>query len=335
MTGFDAITALLFTSAFLSILGAFIGWKHRSKPSATPMAALSLCAGLWSLFYLLEYLSPDLQTKLFWALVKTPVVAFLPLAEAAFVLRFAGWLEWPGKRWLLSLSAIPTITTVIAYTNSYHHLFWESYELIQSQGSSWLHTTNGVWFWIHAIYSYGLIIVSATVAFTNLGRTWHIYRRQALLLTTGLLIPLLGNLISVFQLHPWQGIDLSPITFGISAIFLLLTTRLVSILNVVPLAQTVILEQFRDGLMVLNNQDTIMEINKAATKMIGIQRQTVIGRNLKEFHHPALELVSLANKGETVHKEIRLGGTDEPHWYEIRISTIYTKSSVVAGRMVI
>ena len=331
----DTITVLLLASSLVSILGAYAAWRQRRKPSAISMSLLSLCAGIWSLFYLLEYLSPDLQTKLFWAAAKFPAVAFLPIALATFVLRFAGWQDWPGKGTLISLSIFPVLTNIVIFTNSYHHLFWKSYELEQYQGFVGLQTTFGLWFLFHVVYSYGIIVVSSIVALSSLTRTWHTHSRQTLFLITGLSIPLAGNLLSVFKIHPWSGLDLSPITFGIGTIFLLATTQLVGILDVIPLAHTALLEQLRDGLMVLNNQEVIMEINTAAEKIIGIPRQSVLGRNIKEFDHLAIKMLQQESNGDTVRHEIQLGEQDNLRWYDTRISAIFTKSGFVAGRMIV
>ena len=331
----DLITILLFLSTIFSFLGSYVGWKQRRKPSAIPISLLCLLAGAWALFYMFEYSSPNLQTKLFWLVVKFPAVAFLPVTVAAFILRFAGWLDWPSKRTLAIVSVIPVLTIIITFTNPLHHLFWKNYTLEQHTGFTGLELTYGFWFWVHVTYSYGIIVISTIVALISLGRTLHIYRRQITLLAIGVLIPFMGSVVSVFELHPWHGLDISPITFGISALFLLSTTRLASILNVVPLAHSALLEQLRDGLMVLNNQGVVLELNHSAENIIALSRQDVLGKNIHDLDHPAFRILHQTRKDDTLRHEIRLDTEAQAHWYDTRISTIFTESGFAAGRMVI
>jgi diguanylate cyclase (GGDEF)-like protein/PAS domain S-box-containing protein len=319
----------------LALIAALITWQQRSKSSALPLMVVSLCAGTWSLFYSNEFISTSLQARLFWSTAKYPAIVTIPIALAVFFFRYVGYDKWPSKRGLYILSIIPALTLIGVFTNSYHSLFWPTVELKQFQGFIGLYKTHGVWFWFHTAYSYGLIFFSAVAAIRRLSRTWKVFRIEVVFLVVGLLFPLLGNVASIFHLHPWEGLDISALAFGYSTIFLAGAVMFIDALDVVPLAHSALIEQLRDGMLVLNKQGMIMEVNPAAEKILELPRQSLLGKPISSFNHPALQSLHPESGGKTIFNEVKLGEPEDPDWFDVRISAIYTKTGRMAGHMVI
>jgi diguanylate cyclase (GGDEF)-like protein/PAS domain S-box-containing protein len=230
---------------------------------------------------------------------------------------------------------IPTLTVFFVYTNNFHHLFWKSHELIQHSGYTEIHSERGVWYWVNIIFIYGLIFSSAAAAISLLARTWRVHSRQVIVLGIGITIPLIISLITLLNIHPWPGVDLSPITFGATALFLLFTTRLNSILNVVPIAHANLVEQMRDGVLVVDRESRILEINLAAEQILSVTKKDVIGKQAASLDHPAIRLVTNTMTGKTARHEIEITHSESSHWYDVRISAIRTPSDEIAGYMAI
>ncbi|MEW5828849.1 MAG: histidine kinase N-terminal 7TM domain-containing protein [Chloroflexota bacterium] len=330
-----ALPASLLTSATISFIAAYIAWQQRRKPSAIPMTALGLCVGLWAVFYFLELISVDLQAKLFWAGLKYPLITTAPVVLSAFVLRFAGWQDWPSKRLLPFLLVVPALTVLVVLTNSHHHLFWQDFELVAYSGYMSLRAGRGPWFWVHAGYSYGLILSTSAAALSTLVQLGQAYRRQILSLVVGLSIPLAGNLLTLSNPRLWPGIDLGPVAFSLGAFFLLISTHLASILDIVPLAHTTLVEQMRDGVLVVDKNGTILELNRAAEHILDLPLVWVIGKNAASLDHPAFAPLKGALTSETIRQEIQLGTVEAPRWYDMRITRILTAGGEFAGRMII
>jgi diguanylate cyclase (GGDEF)-like protein/PAS domain S-box-containing protein len=300
-----------------------------------PLMILGLAAGLWATCYFFEYFTHDVSAKLFWRDVKYPFIAIIPVALASFVLRFSGWRQWPSKPVLIILLIVPALTSILVLTNQFHHLFWKSYELIVQDGSTELRSEYGPWFWVHASYSYLVIISSIVVALTMWGNTWRVYRQPIILLAVGIALPLLANVLSLIGIQPWPGLDLSPVAFGLSAIFMLAAARLSKFLNVIPLAHDSLVEQMRDGVLVVDNERRILEINRAAAQIFSVDKKDVIGKPTASLDHPALNLVTNTLTGKTARHEIEISHGESAHWYDVRISAIRTSSDEIAGYMVI
>ncbi|MEW5871025.1 MAG: histidine kinase N-terminal 7TM domain-containing protein [Chloroflexota bacterium] len=325
----------IFASAVFSFQGSYSAWKKRDKPSAVPLAIVSLCAGLWAICYAMELASKDLSSKNLWGSLKYLFIVPIPVALASFVLRFAGWQNWPRPGLLVALLAIPMATMVMIFTNDLHHAFWQR---------AWLETigalrvrmvTYGAWFWINAVYAYALIIVSSAVAFASLSRLGGTYRRQMLLLAAALSLPLAANLLTLLKIQPFHGIDLSPIAFGLSAVFLLLTTGMGSLLNVVPLAYANLVEQMRDGVLILDAEDRILTLNPAAEQTLKRKRSELLGQALADIDHPILELVRLTKGENTSRREVKAEDPERPRWFEMMIASLTASKGRPIGRIVV
>jgi diguanylate cyclase (GGDEF)-like protein/PAS domain S-box-containing protein len=329
------LVALYSISTISSFAGGYVAWTHREKPGGMPALWLSLCTGTWALLYIAELLSTTLESKLFWALVKYPAVAFLPIALAALLLRFAGWLTWPRRKLLVVLSIMPTLTVIVSWTNSLHHLFWKSYELVQNPGYVTLHVVNGPWFWVSVGYSYLLVMVSSIMAFTLLLPSFKVYRKQMSIIAVGVSIPVIVNVLGLIGLRILPGLDMSPLMFGVSILFLLIGTKFATILDVVTLAHGAIIAQLRDGLIVVDNLGTIIEINPVMENILEQPKESLLGKNIFHTTFQSTEILRGVTRGDTVLNEATIVHQGHAHWYEVRSSNIFGSDGRPAGRMVI
>jgi diguanylate cyclase (GGDEF)-like protein/PAS domain S-box-containing protein len=322
-------------SAIITFAGVRIAWRQRTRPAALPLAFLSLFAGLWAVFYIFELMSSTLAGKILWASLKFIWIVPLPICLAAFVLRFAGWHHWPNRRWLVGLSIFPLITLAVIFTNNLHHLFWQADWLVFYHNHPLRQVTYGPWFWMNIIYTYSIIAICSVFAFTNLTRLGRVYYRQINVITLAMLLPIAANILSLVGLFPNLLIDLSPLTFGISVILLLLSASLGSLFDVLPLAYVTLLEQMRPGTLIFDATNRVIDLNPAAERVLGLSRKAVVGKKLDEIDHPAMHFLQHLAEHPTIRREIMLGTDEDPHWYEMSASSIAAPQNQVAGRLVI
>ena len=327
------VIAIYLTSALLSFGGAYLVWRRRANSSAAALAFLSLSAGMWTLLYVLEIATPTEPLKTLWASLKFIFVCLTPLALAAFVLRFAGWHTWPGRRGLALLLLFPTVTVLAVLTNPTHHLFWADAWLVTYGSLMLRRVVWGPWFWAHALYSYVLMIGSCLFALTNLARLGRVYRRQFLSILVAIALPVASNLLTLGVVLPKLALDLSPLTFGISALVLLAGSSAGSLFQVLPLAYSSLLEQIRHGVLILDSDNLVLDLNPAAERMLELERSQVVGVNLERLEHPALQSLRHSRDDATSRREIRLENGDAPHWYEVNISHLANSAGHWPGQL--
>jgi len=329
------LSALLFLTILTSTLGARTAWKQRTRSSAKPTLAICLAICAWAICYLLEINSADLPTKIFWATIKYPAIVYIPVALAILLLRFAGWTNWPNKKLLAGLLILPTLTLLVIFTNPSHHFFWENIELQSFPDYTGLKISYGPWFWVYVLYAYGLVLISSVTAAMMLAHTWRLYKQQIFWLILSVSLPMSANLLSIMGGQPWPGIDLSPIAFGLGALFLLAPTGLTSILNVSPLAHSILMEQMRDGVLVLGQDNRIHEVNPAAEHILGQSNKKLVGENIFTLANPAVTALQLHFHGETIQRDIQITKPDRTDWFDMRVSKILSPQGDIISYLVI
>lgn len=326
---------LLIITILTSSIGAWVTWQQRTKPSALPLFLLCVTGLVWAICYSFEITVTDLPTKIFWATIKYPAIVILPVALTVFLVRFAGWTNWPRPWLAIVLLIIPLLTAIIVFTNPLHHLFWISNELQSFPTYTILKTAYGPWFLLFTVYSYAMILSGAVMALSSMANSWRMYRHQFLWLIIGVSLPMVANVISILGIQPWPGVDLSPVAFGLGALLLLSSSGITGILNVSPLAHIALMKQMRDGVLVLDRENRIHELNPAAERILGHSNKELVGKDIHTIAHPAAELLLHFSAGKTVQRDIEINITEGTFWYDIRISDILTPQGEIVGRLVV
>lgn len=315
-------------------MGAYLAGRRRGTPGNMPAMYLTLSAAGWTLFYALELFFNDLQSKLVFSSLKFIFIVWLPVILSVMMIRFAGWSTWPSWKVLIVISIVPALNLLAVLTNPLHHMYWKSITLTVHDGYTTLTAAPGLFYWPSTIYAYLLIIVSASISVAGMHTYWRSFEKQVYLLLGGILLPLSLNVSYVAGWQPLAGVNFTPISLGISVLVLAGGLKFDNVFDVVSLAHNTIISQLRDGLIVVDNSNRIIEVNRVMENVIGLRRADLAGRHAAEIDHPVTRFFG-SGGGATLLREIKveLGGVQ--HWYEVRVSNVYAANNNVAGRMAI
>ena len=93
------------------------------------------------------------------------------------------------KKTYILLFIIPILTLIMVWTNKYHHLFYKQYSVNLNE------MQYGTYFYIHTIYSYGLLFVSMISLIISSNKNSGLFSRQSLCFIIGTLIPVIANIL--------------------------------------------------------------------------------------------------------------------------------------------
>ena len=283
-------------------------------------------AAIWALLYSFELTTPTLSGKLFWAKTEYVGIALLPVAWLLFARSYTGATRKLGLGALCLVSLIPALTVVFAATNESHVLLWRDIYVNTSGSFPSLTLVHGPWFWVHVVYSYGLLALGSYLLLRTGYRYPRIYRRQAVMLFVATAAPWLGNGLSIFWLLPSRGIDVTPFAFTITGVALLLAMSRLRLLNLLPAllptARSQLLQKMRDGVLVLDLDGRVVTLNPAAIEMLGVRGSDLMGK-------PAAELLgntALATPEASVSGNSQFGFTlgegDSRRYFEVVSSSL-------------
>ncbi len=329
---FTPYTIPLAISAAGSVALAIYILKNRHTAGSVSFGMLLLAAAEWTASYSLEMACTTIEDKIVFSKGLYLGVVLVPGVWFLFTLQYTGRLQrvrWPVVG-LLAVELVITLT--LAWSM---HPLLRTVALDTSGPFTTLSIDYGSWFWVHAAYSYVLLLLGTLVLGPVVLRSPFLYRRQIGLVLIGLLAPWVGNALYISGHSPFPGLDLTPLSFivlGAAVSWGLLRLRL---FDVVPIARDTVIEDLIDGVIVLEENDRIVDLNPAAQAIIEASSATeVIGR-------PAIEVLANVGKlgeaiasGAEVNAEVTLGEGQQRQVYELRIAALRDRQRL-SGRLVV
>lgn len=179
------------------------------------------------------------------------------------------------KRYLL-LFVIPFLTLAVLYTNQYHHLFYKIYS------SNLNEMVYGPYFYVHSIYTYGLLLVSIGIMINASLKNSGAFSKQTMLIIIGTMFPILVNLLGTFKIYD-MNVCLTPISFSIAVIFYTFAILKFNFLKITPIALQKIVDRISDGYVVLDEDNIITDFNKTFLSVFKLKPENLRSKNFIDF----------------------------------------------------
>ena len=310
-------------------------WRKRVIPGATALFILMIAATVWAVGNALEIMSSQLAYKLFWAKFQYVGVVTTPLACFAFVLQYSGQSKWLNWQTFLFLILIPFVTLFLVWSYPRNNLVWSEVALETGGPFPMAGFYYGSWFWVWTAYAYLLLLLSVILLVQTFVRSPPLYRKQVSVLLVGVAVPWIGNLIYVFELSPIIHLDITPFAFSVTGLALAWGLMRFRLQDIVPIARETIFEGMRDGVLVLDARDRIVDINPTARRIVGSSSSEVIGRPVKEIFSGRQGLVDSYDGSGEVHRELSMGGGEAEKFYDLVMSPLYDRRKHHIGRLLV
>lgn len=179
------------------------------------------------------------------------------------------------------LTIEPLIILLLVWTNPLHGLV-NSHVVLDTKGPfSALVFTYGAAFWVDIAYSYLLLLLGAffiVALIHSFIRSTSLYQGQAGALLVALVAPWVGNALTIFGWSPFPRLDLTPFAFTITGIAMASSLFRFRLLDIRPIAREVLIENMRDVVLVVDEQNRIVDLNRAAQQVLGHSASELIGQ---------------------------------------------------------
>lgn len=309
-------TLPLFLSALVSAALASYIWQRRSRDGATALFALICAVTLWATCYAMQMASADLSSKLLWLYLQFIGVVSVPALWLSFSLYYTGKGAWLRTRPYV-LAIFPVLTLLALWTNEHHHFFWSATYLVELNGHNFLKTVGATGFWLNAGYSYILLLAGTHVLLRELARASGHFRYPLVAAVISVLAPWIGNALFIFDLSPFPYLDLTPFAFVITGLALGWGLFRFQFLDLVPIAHEIVVEKMRDGIIVLDPQYRIIDLNPSAATIFDQPRQAAIGSSIGDLSPELARILAMTGSGDFTSEFHRSGRA-----YELRASII-------------
>lgn len=329
---------ILIANAAAALTIAVILTRRPRKPGINSLTLMLTGLTIWSLSYALITLSPTLETKIFWLRVENIGIQTVPVLWFFFAMKYTRRDQWlTGKPIIAAFWIIPSAALLFIMSDTWFHLYYTSVRIATETGGP-LIISRGIVYWIALVYVYLLYLTGLVALVNRFLQSRSVYRRQTPYLIGAALIPFTVNLIyqlapGVLPLFP-APVDLTPLSFTITAILLAADIFALRLLDIVPIARENVMESIPEMVFVLDEKERIIDANAVAQNWLGKPINEIIGREPIEVFQKWPQLLQRFFFLEYTREEIEIPG-NPPRTLETIITPIYNRTSQLEGRVIL
>ncbi len=314
------ISILLFITAIVNLFTFYASWQRRRTTGGYYFAFGMFATTFWVLASALDYAAISIPLKVFFAKLETIFYNSALVLIFSFSLSYAGYGHWLARKWFrLILWVMPIINILLPITNQWHGLFWSGFTRSPVGDNILIFHHGPAFAWAVGIGYVAIIFMLGRVlrlAYRSTGNT----RRQALILFSALMIPVVSNLLYLVEIPGLAGIDWTSIFFSLSGLLILLALFGTRFLDIVPVARRSIVEQMSDPILVLDQNQHLVDFNISAGRLfyltkdaIGLKFQNALAA------YPEIVALSTSNQNQTLSID---DNTGENRYFNIKTTLL-------------
>lgn len=325
-------------SGVLSVLLALFAYYKKTVFSGIRAFVISsFTSAIYTFGFALELSGKTLEEMSFWIKVEYLGMPFIAPASLIMVMHFVGLERLIKNGMRTALFMIPFITTLLVWTNEYHHFFYKSILLRNNAPSPLVDVVMGPWYIVHGSFTFGCLLAAICLMLWQWSRMNRVYRRQIVTILIGLCLPTLGSFLYLMGFTPY-GMDPVPIIMSITSTLYIWAILSRGLLTAAPIARENLFESMRDGVLVTDRSDMLVDYNRAATEMIQGLNASSIGKPLAQLFlnagKDALSYVMDAEPLQRKEREVAWKKAGAVSYYQIRSSPVQKQGGHLAGQMI-
>jgi len=291
--------------------------------------------GIWSLSYGFELLSTTLEQMLFWQNIEYLGIVFIPVFWLLFILKFTGrdkYLTIKNFIWILS---IPVITLLMVWTNSFHYLHFKSISIDFSESFPLLSVEFGPWYYVYTLYFYIILALGVVMLIKEYRNSDPMFKRQNLIVLLAALIPWIANLANLVGFKPMGHIEVTPFAFILTVFMFSIGFSRFKLMDIIPIARAKVLESMKEGLIVMDHLDRIIDLNREIKMILSISGESLIGKNIDSVFPNQPELFEYINDRKDGRLKIELQRNGYPIFMDVSITALFENKDSYNGLIIL
>lgn len=321
-------SALLLAAGVGCLVVAVAIWlKRREAVGATSLSAYLMGLSWWDITYGIFWADIPGPTPYFWLDITLFGAFVVPTSFLIFALEYSNLQKWLGRPFIFSATIEPALISILLCTDPWHNLYFG--------GKRALNTTMlvemGPAAWANLYYSYLLIFIGVLVLAVTLYRSRGVYRMQATFILAATVTPWIIHILflSLDSRVLFPNADITPFIFSITALLIAYALIRYHLLDVVPIARSILIESMSEGVCVLDSQNRIVDINQSARD--ALPSELYIGQRVEQVFKRWIDIVSHFFDEEMAQIEVVI----EDRYLDLRISPVHDKRQRFLGKLVV
>ncbi|SEW25791.1 sensor histidine kinase [Halobacterium jilantaiense] len=230
---------------------------------------LFLATGFWTLTYAAELTVTGYEAQLFFGRLQYAGTATVPVLWLAYVTAYVGYDDIV-PRWAWGALAVPP-AFFVAFVASYPAttLFWTATTQVTVDGYVLFDTAGGPLFDVFIVYVYALVFVATAMLAERVWFTQGVYRRQAMALLAGSLVPAVAGVVYITGISPIPALNLPALGFVATGTVVAYSVVSSDLFTLEPVAWETAVAELDDPVFVVDSRERIVAANPAGRAFAG------------------------------------------------------------------
>ena len=315
----EAVTAL-----GLLIVAIYFPWRDLNRSASRVGSVLLIFSALWILTHSLEIGTPVASYKaylmglqLIWGLLALTLWLM-------YILHYIAPGKWQTGRSYALFGIIPLLAIAALATNHIYGLMWTSPGLNINNPYLPLEPVYGLFYWLSMVYMAVLIVYGSYVVINKVVLQHNFRRWEPWTLILAIVVPLIVAFLEVAGVTRSANltIGLTPIVSGIGAIALVLALPRFHLQKVIPLARQTVFEHISNGVVVLDMQNRVVDLNPVAEQMAGYTSLEALGLPVEQLWSNWPSQLKISKLTSTGYLELELNRAEEQRTYSLQMYII-------------
>lgn len=311
-----------------------IFWKKKRIIPGRTLSFMMFSVSVWAFGCALALQSGTLEGTYFWERFKYIGLLSVPSIWYIFSLQWTGHTRKISRRFRFFLIGTPLFLLAAVLSDPLHHLVWSEFEPVFLGPFLFDRVVHGPAWWLLWIFSTFLIISGLAVfihAIISLSRT---YKKQARILLLGGLLPWITNALFALGLTPLV-VDITPAVFIFTCLIYIQGLKRFRMIDIIPAARYSIFDQMKNPIFVLDIEDRILDMNRAAASLYPESGKPLLGSRIQETLFWELGISEKLPCIEKNSMEIPVKTGSGERIFELNINPLSGSSGQVTGHALI
>jgi diguanylate cyclase (GGDEF)-like protein/PAS domain S-box-containing protein len=273
----DIIAVLYAGVALISLVAMAVALWHRRARGAVSIAMMMLGVANWSAATAVAWLNPSLEHQAFWSKMMDFTNWMVPFGFFTLGVSIARVERWRRPGIVLALALPIAFIDNLEWLNP-GGLYYLGFIPVAVGDFTRYVAVPGPLYWAWVLPAYVLVFTSLVLIVRTYLGTSGGRRAQAATILIGGTIPLAASLFTESRLVPLYGVDLAPLSFLVTGILWLTAILRGSLLDILPVARGVLVEQLPDGVIITDGLGSIVDVNPAAAAMLHMPAHKLLHR---------------------------------------------------------
>lgn len=323
-------------SGVLSLILALYAYlKRRIFSSSTIFILMSIFSAIYIFGHALELSSTRMDEIKFWLKIQYFGMPYIPPLSLMLTLQFCGLERFIRPKFMIPLFIIPFITNILSATNDLHHLFYRSVYFRANEVQPLIDIIPGSWYIVHGSFTFGCMILGTFILISYWYQTKANYWKQIATMIIGFIIPMAASFLYLLGLTP-NGMDPVPIVMCFTSSLYLWAILSTKLFVLAPIARERVFENMRDGVIVVDTNNRIVDFNYVAESIIANLNITAIGKEIEViWNSSGMGNFPFQTEELLATQECEQFNSYTEKYYQIHHTPVRNNKGITGGRIIV